>query len=395
MVSTDGQMIFFTPNPASFGEGELYTIQSMAGLPPLPPGKTVIGQGHSLVATPGSPILGGSVSFQYLPNDVLVAGAREEELSIHYFDGARWETLATTRSPYFNLASAPSRGPGIYALMAGVSAPAIAAVSPPSATAGQPLSLSIAGAGFLPPSVVTLTGGTGVYTATVTAASATALVAEYPAGLPAAEYQLTVTNGDGGASAPVAFAVYPPSQARFEDSFESGAGRWSLTGEWGLVTLPAGGSALTDSPGANYNSAQPGQRRLTTATSAPFSLDGLGEPELRLRHSYVLALVGASRDEGRVEISTDGGLTWATLATFSGGGIYGPAMAALGDEWAGAAWREERISLAGYGGTARLRFSLDVDGAASDRGWAIDALSVGESAGPLLRPQVYLPALLR
>jgi len=116
-------MIFFTENPIVFEEGQFYTIQGMAGLPPLPPGRTVIGQGYSLVATPGTPVVTGSVSIQYLSNDVLNAGASEEQLTLYYYTGTTWSALPTIRDTYFNLATAPSQGAGLYALMSSIQIP--------------------------------------------------------------------------------------------------------------------------------------------------------------------------------------------------------------------------------------------------------------------------------
>jgi hypothetical protein len=80
----------------------------------------VIGSGYLLTATPGTPVLTGSVSIQYLSNDVSVAGASENDLSIYFYDGSEWRELATTRSSEFNLVTAPSAGTGIYALMASI-----------------------------------------------------------------------------------------------------------------------------------------------------------------------------------------------------------------------------------------------------------------------------------
>lgn len=113
-------MTFYTPNPLKFAEGELYAIQSMAGLPDTPAGRTMIGQGYRVITTPGAPDLTGSISFEYLTNDVLVAGVEEEDLKIYHWDGTKWAMLPTVVDAYYNFASAPSRGTGIYALMAGV-----------------------------------------------------------------------------------------------------------------------------------------------------------------------------------------------------------------------------------------------------------------------------------
>ncbi len=122
VVSADGQMTFYTRNPIVFPEGEFYTIQTMAGLPNVPPGRTVIGQGYSLVTTAGAPALDGSISFEYLTGDVRVEGIQEaaeaDDLKIYFWDGTGWEMLPTTIDAYYNLASAPGRGAGVYALMA-------------------------------------------------------------------------------------------------------------------------------------------------------------------------------------------------------------------------------------------------------------------------------------
>jgi hypothetical protein len=116
-------MIFFTENPIDFITGTFFTIQGMAGLPPLPLGRTLVGQGYNLVASPGVTLPFGSVSIQYLSNDVLVAGADEEDLTLYYWDGVSWTALDTVLDTYFNLASAPSQGEGVYALMASVKIP--------------------------------------------------------------------------------------------------------------------------------------------------------------------------------------------------------------------------------------------------------------------------------
>ena len=390
-------MIFFTLNPIVFQEGQFYTIQGMAALPPLPTSKTVIGQGYKLVATAGTPVISGSVSFQYLGNDVLVAGADENSLTIHFWDGAGWHAIPTVRNTYYNLASAPSQGVGIYALMAGVTTPQITTVNPPAATNETTRTLTIGGQGFLGPVQVALVGSTHTYTLPVTAVFSTSVTAVITAGLEPREYQVLVINGDGGRSpAPGRFALFEPSSARFYDFFESGSSKWQLDGEWAIAVLPDGNRAITDSPAGNYNSAlPPASTRTTHITSQPFSLEGLISPTLTFRHDFVIAHVGTSKDIGRVEISSDGGTTWTTLARFSGGGVYGPAAQTqdVSDaEWTNVSWKAVSISLNGYSGTVRLRFSLEVDRDIADKGWVIDDLSVRSTAAP---SHVYLPLVAR
>jgi hypothetical protein len=95
----------------------------MAGLPALPPGRTAIGEGYNLLATPGAPMLEGSIAFEYLGSDVLAAGGNESNLTIYFWDETEWTALHTVRDPYYNLMSARSQGPGIYALMSSVQIP--------------------------------------------------------------------------------------------------------------------------------------------------------------------------------------------------------------------------------------------------------------------------------
>ncbi|MEE8391306.1 MAG: proprotein convertase P-domain-containing protein, partial [Anaerolineae bacterium] len=123
IISPDGQMIFFTENPIDFDVGTFFTIQGMAGLPSLPPGRTLVGQGYNLIASPGITLPTGSVSIQYLSNDVLVAGANEADLTLYFWDGSDWTALDTALDTYFNLASALSQDEGVYALMASVKIP--------------------------------------------------------------------------------------------------------------------------------------------------------------------------------------------------------------------------------------------------------------------------------
>ena len=73
------------------------------------------------------------------------------------------------------------------------------------------------------------------------------------AGIPAAEYEVQVLNGNqptGLAAAPQAgsLALFDPAEAVFYDFFESGSGQWTIQGDWGIVALPDGNQAMTDSP---------------------------------------------------------------------------------------------------------------------------------------------------
>ena len=215
-------------------------------------------------------------------------------------------------------------------------------------------------------------------------------------GLQAGEYQVIVVNRNepgGGAASPTpgTFALYDPADACFYDFFGSGSGKWERSGAWDTLILPSGEWAMTDSPDGNYDSANPPALTHTTSiTSTAFSISSCANPVLTFRHAYVIAQLGTSRDVGRVEISTDDGATWTELATFSGGGPYGDlGWSAPGQEWAGVAWQETQISLVGYSGVVRLRFSLEVDQYISDKGWVLDEVVV--RSGSELKNTIYLP----
>jgi hypothetical protein len=405
LVSPNGQMILFTENPSHFDVGELYTIQSMAGLPDLPEGKTVIGEGYRLVASPAvTRVLTGSISFQYHSADVLLEGADEEELTIHFWDDGIWQALPTVRAPYYNLASAPGQGAGVYALLAGVTTPHVESTSPSAATNDVTTTLTVHGHGFLSPVELALVGPAATHVLPIVSVSPVALTAVVTKALPAREYQVIVTNRNepgGGVISPTpgVFVLYEPADACFYDTFESGAGKWQRDGDWAIAVLPQNQRSMTDSPEGNYDGATPPAVTQTThITSQPFSLSGCPAPMLSFRHDYVIAHVGASQDAGLVEISADGGATWTELGSYSGGGVYGPVHvpALESSEWTNAEWKDVTIDLSAFTGTVQLRFGLLVDRDVSDKGWVIDDVTVhsGPSSSPLEK-RAFLPLVLK
>ena len=396
IVSPDGQMILFTPNPVQFDEGEFYSIQAMAGLPPIPSGKTIVGQGYRLLASAGAPIIEGSVSFQYLSNEVLIAGVSEESLTVHYWNGTLWQAIPTTRNTYFNLVAARNQGPGVYALMGGITKPQITNMTPQRSTNNVQTLITLQDSGFVPTLVVTMTNGTQTYQLPVTNISPTSITVAITAGLQPDEYMFHVTNGDGGHTAiATPFALFEPDSARFYDFFSSGTSQWTLSGDWNVVQLPNGERAITDSPLGNYASATgTNQRRITSATSQPISMLGMISPTLQFRHDYIIANLNSSRDEGRVEISSDNGATWTTLKAYSGGGVFGAARPIMSDEWSNVQWKPETLDLSGYAGTIRLRFVLDVDQTVADKGWIIDNVRVTSEQTTAIKT-VFIPLVTR
>ena len=65
-------------------------------------------------------------------------------------------------------------------------------------------------------------------------------------------------------------------------------------------------------------------------------------------------------------------------------------------EWAGAAWKDVELSLDGYTGVVRLRFSLMVDQYIADKGWIFDNVMVKAlGSSPLPPDGVFLPIILK
>jgi hypothetical protein len=409
-------MIFFAPEEIPFDVGEFYTVQTMAGLPPLPHAKSALGQAYNLFATPGAPTLTGSISFQYLGVDALTEGLnedREQGLKIHFWDGNRWQVPRPyTISTQYNLASASSQGRGMYALLHGVTTPVLTATTPSVATNDLTTTLVITGHHFLPPVQIVLLGS-DTYPLSAHIAGSDLITTQVPPDLPAQEYELLVVNGDGGASpAPGTLGLFEPEDACFYDRFESGPNKWERDGDWDIVHLQGlGVRAMTDSPAGAYKNAGDYGGGLitytTTITSQSFNLTSCTNPTLTFRHDYVLAKLGPSQDVARVEISTDDGATWTELARYSGGGIFGEGQGTQdveSPEWTSVSWKEVEIGLSDYMGGAqspnggtRLRFSLEVnDDAVASKGWVIDDILVQSEPEPgPPETDVYLPIILK
>ena len=120
VASSDGQVILF--GDVDFEVGQFYALQKAALLPDPPPGRTPIGSGYYLLASPNAPSFDGtSLNFRYLGRDV--PPGEEAFISLYYWDGQTWHKLETERNPDFNEASALVQGPGLYALMSSFEIP--------------------------------------------------------------------------------------------------------------------------------------------------------------------------------------------------------------------------------------------------------------------------------
>ncbi|MFZ1769786.1 MAG: hypothetical protein WAU00_11345, partial [Caldilinea sp.] len=134
VTSSDGKAFFLLPANTSLTADQFVAIQSMAGTLPLPPATRIFGQPYRLIALPPSLVTQGSINI-YLANGspglataasatvtsaTVTSAAALEERSLYFWDGATWEKLPTTFSTNSEgevLASAASRGVGVYAVL--------------------------------------------------------------------------------------------------------------------------------------------------------------------------------------------------------------------------------------------------------------------------------------
>jgi hypothetical protein len=160
----------------------------------------------------------------------------------------------------------------------------------------------------------------------------------------------------------LAAAVPARATLVFADNFEGGLAAWTAGGTWGTTTAQAASPShsVTDSPGAFYASNTDASLTLASA----ISLAGRTRPVLAFRHRYSLE---PGYDFGRVEVSTDGGATWAApLAAYSG---------EMAD------FSNEQLDLAAYGSATncKIRFRLLTDASVIRDGWYVDDVRIGEA----------------
>ncbi|MCB0158453.1 MAG: hypothetical protein KDD83_10025, partial [Caldilineaceae bacterium] len=129
VYSSDGKATYQRAGDLTLAAGESIAWQSMAGTPPLPADKRITGQAYRLDAFPASLVAEGTVQFEFeaIPGAASVgaahAGAATSTPSVHYFDGGSWQPLNTSIGAPTSgatdtlLASAPSQGTGVYAVL--------------------------------------------------------------------------------------------------------------------------------------------------------------------------------------------------------------------------------------------------------------------------------------
>jgi hypothetical protein len=160
---------------------------------------------------------------------------------------------------------------------------------------------------------------------------------------------------------PTTTATPTPSGPGFHDDMEGGPGLWLADPPWALITSDAHSPthSWTDSPNGDYaNNAN------VSLTSVLFRLTSFSSPVLRFWTHYQLE---EGYDYGRVELSTSAGISWTTVATYTGEVLD---------------WVEEQVDLSGYAGqpAVQLRFRLTSDYQYTFDGWYIDDVDVREAS---------------
>jgi len=147
----------------------------------------------------------------------------------------------------------------------------------------------------------------------------------------------------------------------FGDNMEAGISNWTADSPWGQITSDSHSAthSWTDSPGGNYAA-----NVNAALTSKSFNLSNVSSATLSFWHHYNIEFY---YDNGRAEISVDGGATWTQLAAYNG---------------TLSAWTQVQIDLAPYLGNAnvKIRFRLTSDSSGNYDGWYIDDVNISSCA---------------
>ncbi len=179
----------------------------------------------------------------------------------------------------------------------------------------------------------------------------------------ATAYHLKIHNY-GAVSSNYTLVIAPPAApitsfpvtAGFETGLPSGwlaSGTWAVTG----ATAYSGSYSITDSPGVNYlNNAN------MYLMSPLLDLTGIVSPTLSYYHKYDLE---SARDYADVEVSTNGGISFVTVKTYTGTVVSWPS------------YTHETVSLSAYKtNQVVIRFLLTSDISVVHDGWYLDDIVI-------------------
>jgi hypothetical protein len=132
IYSSDGKASFKLDGDLELKDGESIAWQSMPGTPRLLFDKRISGQSYRLTAYPESLVDTGTVEIEFeAPVDGSSRSIRSSSVGqaaapvIHFYDGKSWAPLTTTigqpstAQDGVQIASAPSMGVGVYAVLSG------------------------------------------------------------------------------------------------------------------------------------------------------------------------------------------------------------------------------------------------------------------------------------
>ena len=117
VISSGGKVAVLGDNVDFGSEDWVFSLQAATALPGLPTWATPIGQGYWLHASANAPSLANTaISFNYDRRDV--PAGQEDVLHVFFWNAGAWTPLTTTINADQGIASAPTQGPGLYALVA-------------------------------------------------------------------------------------------------------------------------------------------------------------------------------------------------------------------------------------------------------------------------------------
>jgi hypothetical protein len=142
-------------------------------------------------------------------------------------------------------------------------------------------------------------------------------------------------------------------EMRFEDHMDGGQGNWTADAPWTLANAQSYSPAYawTDSPDGNYTN-----NRDVALTTVPIAVPQFSQPTLQFQTCYNMA---PDSDYGYVQVSTDGGIAWTNVATYTNQTVH---------------WSNETVNLGTVEGTdtVQIRFRLVTDSGVTADGWHID-----------------------
>ena len=184
-------------------------------------------------------------------------------------------------------------------------------------------------------------------------------------------YEITMINVHELESDANSVVVSTPAgmHAPFLDNGEGGGASWIADAPWALDGSAAysGGYGWSDSPGTMY--ADNVNASLTLA--GPVNITGWDRPVLMFHHR----LHFLSGDFGYVEVSTNAGNSWSTLASFTS---------------VSSSWSLARHDLSAYamGPSLLLRFRLTSDASGGASGWHLDNISISDAPEMISAPTI-------